>query len=346
MCMVGVQLNRVATASLDRTVVLYDISADTVCARISLPQSLEAIACSPLQDLLCVGSSQGSIFLVSLGLASIATHSQLHLGLLSAASTSASAGRLPRGLGGPEKHSLVHPLALEGHTKAVTALSVSSDNTHLVSASLDGSLRVWHLWTRQCVRDCRPLHRSPLSCMMLVRMPEEAGSAVVKPVQCVVAALRKFSEPLPPSEVVLGPCMLGRHTAGLEDGDGDGRREEVLLSEQKQRKRKGLPEQDFIFLAKEDDEEVPVGPVAISREEESNMALELQETRQQLQRMQEENLRWQRVCMKMKEHLDDALLQEEEGRRGRKKEKEGEEREKEEDTRNQLTSIGPISSKA
>ena len=117
---------------------------------------------SPLQDLLCVGSTQGNIYLISLGLASIAAHSQLHLGLITAANTNASAGRLSRGLGAE-----AHPSVLAGHSKAVTWLSFSRDNSLLASASLDGSLRVWNVWTRQCVRDCSPLLRSPLSSCMV-----------------------------------------------------------------------------------------------------------------------------------------------------------------------------------
>jgi len=46
------------------------------------------------------------------------------------------------------------------------------------------------------------------------------------------------------------------------------------------------------------------------------MALELQETLQQLEKVKGENTRWQRVCMKMKYHLDRLIAKEEGGEEG------------------------------
>ena len=56
-----------------------------------------------------------------------------------------------------------------GHSKAVTGLAMSQDNSTLVSSSCDGSLRVWNVWTRQCLRESKPLHKAAIS-NMLVRM--------------------------------------------------------------------------------------------------------------------------------------------------------------------------------
>ena len=54
-------------------------------------------------------------------------------------------------------------MSLEGHTSAVTALAMSIDNTTLVSASSDCSVRIWDTITRQCLRESKPFHKSPLS---------------------------------------------------------------------------------------------------------------------------------------------------------------------------------------
>ena len=56
-----------------------------------------------------------------------------------------------------------------GHSKAVTGLAMSQDNSTLVSSSCDGSLRVWNVWTRQCLRESKPLHKAAIS-NMLVRI--------------------------------------------------------------------------------------------------------------------------------------------------------------------------------
>ncbi|CAN0303524.1 unnamed protein product, partial [Ectocarpus fasciculatus] len=41
---------------------------------------------------------------------------------------------------------------LHGHEKAVTSLSVTADSSVLVSSSEDGTVRSWHVASRQCVQ--------------------------------------------------------------------------------------------------------------------------------------------------------------------------------------------------
>lgn len=41
---------------------------------------------------------------------------------------------------------------LHGHEKAITCLAVSSDSSVLVSGSEDGTVRTWHVASRQCVQ--------------------------------------------------------------------------------------------------------------------------------------------------------------------------------------------------
>ena len=56
-----------------------------------------------------------------------------------------------------------------GHSKAITGLAMSQDNRTLMSSSCDGSLRVWNVWMRQCLRKSKPLHKAAIS-NMLVRI--------------------------------------------------------------------------------------------------------------------------------------------------------------------------------
>ncbi len=177
-------LLRVFTCSSDRTVVLYDVHAGKQVLRVSLPHSLESLVLNPGEDLLCVGATNGTIFLVDLGVTAIgvsASHSQIgyldggdgsksYMSALSGVSGSkaaassngavvgrpaantVSAGGLPAGAS-----------ILEGHTKSVTALCFSVDNTTLVSTSEDGTVRFWDAWTRQCVRECKPLNKCSIT---------------------------------------------------------------------------------------------------------------------------------------------------------------------------------------
>jgi len=133
---------RVMTCSLDRTVVLFDVHAcppsGKQVVRMSLGGPLESVACRPAGDLAFAGSSGGAIYVVDLSAAAA--------GISAAANADAGAARV-----------------LEGHTRAVTALACSLDNVTLVSASEDGSLRVWDMVTRQCLREVQPLNKTALT---------------------------------------------------------------------------------------------------------------------------------------------------------------------------------------
>jgi WD40 repeat protein len=151
---------RVLTCSLDRTIVLYDVLQAQVCLRVTLPQSLESLACNATQDLVCAGASNGSIYLVDMTSTAIAvtaahahvSHHHLGSGRSAAASSSGTGGALPAGT-----------CVLEGHSKAVSSVRFSSDNSSLVSASADGTVRVWNVWTRQCLREYSPLAKHAIS---------------------------------------------------------------------------------------------------------------------------------------------------------------------------------------
>lgn len=152
---------RVLTCSLDRTIVLYDVLQAQICLRVSLPQALESLAINSTQDLLCAGSSSGAVFLVDLTSTAIAvTAAHAHVTHHSTSLESRSASSHNEGL---PKHTSI----LEGHTKAVSSLNFSRDNCTLMSASQDGSVRVWNVWTRQCLREYVPLAKYGISNAMV-----------------------------------------------------------------------------------------------------------------------------------------------------------------------------------
>jgi hypothetical protein len=187
------------TCSLDRTVVLFDVHAcppsGKQVVRMSLGGPLESVACRPAGDLAFAGSSGGTIYVVDLSAAAA--------GISAAASADANAGGAAR--------------VLEGHTRAVTALACSLDNVTLVSASEDGSLRVWDMVTRQCLREVQPLNKTALTnCIVrpcavdhfalffdpccvshkkVTLRPELVGigAAVHKPSLCPLSSLRKYA---------------------------------------------------------------------------------------------------------------------------------------------------------
>ncbi len=186
----SVGLLRVATCSMDRTVVIYDILASKQVLRISLPLSLESITCNPGEDVLCIGSTNGTIFVIDLTVTAIgisASQSQIgYLGENASSGKSATqpvASKFATGSTTSAVQNLVASRVdnnslstsglprgtsvLEGHTKTVSSLSFSMDNSTLISASEDGTLRMWDVWTRQCIRECKPLSKfSITNCMV------------------------------------------------------------------------------------------------------------------------------------------------------------------------------------
>jgi WD40 repeat protein len=166
---------RVVTCSLDRSVVVFDVHAGRQCLRVSLPQSLESLTCNPTSDFAFAGSSGGEIYIVDLTAGAIGVSaSQAQVRLLCSTSAvsgmpatgaGAAASGSQRGLGGgadfPASGAAVP--SLQGHSRSVTALRCSADNTTLISASEDGSLRWWDFWTRQCLRETKPLNKTGLT---------------------------------------------------------------------------------------------------------------------------------------------------------------------------------------
>ena len=128
------------TCSLDRTIVLFDVSADRQCLRRSLPEGGESITSNPLGDMVCVGGSSGSIYLVDMSATADAL-SAVH-------KKDYETKQLAAGVD-----------TLEGHSRRVGSLAFSADNCTMVSGSDDGSVRVWDTWTRQCIREFKPLSK-------------------------------------------------------------------------------------------------------------------------------------------------------------------------------------------
>ena len=161
---------RIYSCSTDKTVCMYDVHSGRVFHKMTFPHGLESIAVNMTCDSLFVGSSNGPIYSVDMGLIAIglsAQHAQkAHLGSLQSIHSSGS------GSGDPSSRSLttLASTTYNGHSRAVSALSVSLDNTLLVSASLDGSLRTWDVISRQCLKDLKIMNKLPLtSCSIKYR---------------------------------------------------------------------------------------------------------------------------------------------------------------------------------
>jgi pre-rRNA-processing protein IPI3 len=119
-CAVGSPL--VVSASLDATVRVWTLAGGSLLRTLRLPCPLSALCLDGCDRTLFAGGADGRIFAAPL------------------------AG------GGSGDGAGEAAFSLAGHTRSVRSLAASADGRHLLSGSDDGSLRVWCLASRQCLR--------------------------------------------------------------------------------------------------------------------------------------------------------------------------------------------------
>ena len=186
---------RVITCSLDKTIVMYDVHNGQQCLRLSLPEALEAVVSSPSEDFIMAGGSSGSIFRIDSSVASAAMSAMFTSSVVVGTDRHRNIGNAHLRGGVWEGHTSLgatipgrgvdvvnHPSIFEtltGHIKAVTALMFSKNNTTLVSASEDGTLRTWNVWTKQCLHQCTPMNKCGIS-NALVSMSEPILSTILR----------------------------------------------------------------------------------------------------------------------------------------------------------------------
>ncbi|KAF7703723.1 hypothetical protein HF521_022730 [Silurus meridionalis] len=118
---------RLATASLDQTVKLWEISSGEMLLSVLFDTSIMSVTLDPCEYLLFCGGSDGNIFQVSL------------------CNTALSRDKTFQSDGEGNQ-------MFKGHRNLVTCLSVSMDGTLLLSGSHDETVRMWDVQSKQCIR--------------------------------------------------------------------------------------------------------------------------------------------------------------------------------------------------
>lgn len=223
---------RALTCSIDRTLVIFDLHSNKQCLRLALEQPIECLTCSRTEDFVFLGATNGQIFVLDLSLAAAgmtAAHAQMLVVSGHAAQTrplaglAASAGNSlssSSSSSSSSSHRDKPYSVLEGHTRSVTGLACSLDNCTLVSGSEDGSLRVWDIWTRQCLRESKPLHKAAISSILLLRRPELLSAGAHKPLLTPMEHLKKYADTTATTttKMVLGPRIMGGHRYSRQTG--------------------------------------------------------------------------------------------------------------------------------
>ncbi|XP_077464112.1 WD repeat-containing protein 18 [Stigmatopora argus] len=136
---------RVASASLDQSVKLWEVSSGELLLSVVFDVEITSVTLDPCEYFLFCGGGNGNIFQVSL-----------------CAQGAPSADKLLQ-CDADDKRTF------KGHRKMVTCLSVSMDGTLLASGSHDESVRLWDVQSKQCVR-CFA-HKGPVTNAILAVAP-------------------------------------------------------------------------------------------------------------------------------------------------------------------------------
>ena len=150
---------RFATASQDGQIALFEICSGTALASIQLPQPV--VSLTEHSNRLFAGSSNGLIHIVDLDDYAMHRTTQLGATVIRRNDSEKSAHQIV--FGGSDKGGAgetPYLVELHGHSRAVTALKVVSDEVSsddlLISGDESGTLRVWDLSSRSCVRVVQP----------------------------------------------------------------------------------------------------------------------------------------------------------------------------------------------
>ncbi|KAL3047937.1 WD repeat-containing protein 18 [Trematomus bernacchii] len=160
---------RVATASLDQTVKVWELSSGELLLSVLFDVEIMSVTFDPSEYFLFCGGSDGNIFQVSLCSQSLSREKSFQ---------SDSDG----------------DTTFKGHRNLVTCLSVSMDGTLLLSGSHDETVRLWDIQSKQSIRSLA--HKGPVTNAVIMAAPANMFLPDSRP----AVPLPRFSRHLQASE--------------------------------------------------------------------------------------------------------------------------------------------------
>ena len=195
---------RIVSCSLDKTIVMFDVHSNKQCYRAAFPQPLESVCINVSQDIIFSGASNGDIYLLDISLAAVGI-SAAHAKIIVQDNMHVNSYDK---ISDPQSNNIT---AMSGHTRAVTSLAASIDNNTIVSVSMDGSMRVWDILSRQCLKELKPLNKMALTNVKIILKPEHILTGVTKTTLTPFEHLKKYSDTSSniTDKVSLGTRLLG-----------------------------------------------------------------------------------------------------------------------------------------
>eukprot|EP00560_Eucampia_antarctica_P006211 CAMPEP_0197825820 /NCGR_PEP_ID=MMETSP1437-20131217/2852_1 /TAXON_ID=49252 ORGANISM="Eucampia antarctica, Strain CCMP1452" /NCGR_SAMPLE_ID=MMETSP1437 /ASSEMBLY_ACC=CAM_ASM_001096 /LENGTH=586 /DNA_ID=CAMNT_0043425987 /DNA_START=13 /DNA_END=1773 /DNA_ORIENTATION=- len=210
-CLHAMPSGRIISSSIDRQVVIMELFSGRTLARIMLPSAIETITSDKAGHRLYAGGTDGTIYCIDVDSYAIANTAEsatiVSSNELSSFSAAPRGGSLQTdtilGVGSSgmkskqnSNHAHKNPYVseLKGHEKAVSSLVLLEHDNHddlLVSASQDGTVRIWDIRARCSTRVIRPWSTTattPLS------STNQSNAKPVCPCSCVLLISREALE--------------------------------------------------------------------------------------------------------------------------------------------------------
>ena len=195
-------INRIITASLDRTVRILDIPSNLCLLIIKFPSAISTLTINNYgmnqssnqynHEIIYAGCIEGNIY-------SINTLTMFDQLLSTNHSTTISSSSLSSSTLPTITINSNHLAKFIGHTATITTLSLTPDNTSLLSGSDDGTIKIWDLHTYQCIYTYIEHHTSPIFTLMVIPRPPHlalTGKHALLPL-LPLAPLRKHLQIIP-----------------------------------------------------------------------------------------------------------------------------------------------------
>jgi WD40 repeat protein len=160
--------SRIVSTSIDRHVVIAELFSGKTLAKMTMPSAINVVTADASGRRLYLGSADGTIYCIDIDSYAIATTAESAKTIINShdgdsfdtRGPSYSGSLLEESILGMESKSSesTYRSELRGHEGEVTSLALLEDNGNdlLVSGGIDGSIRIWDMRSRCCIKTLHP----------------------------------------------------------------------------------------------------------------------------------------------------------------------------------------------
>jgi len=200
--------SRIVSTSLDKQVIIMELFSGKTLAKIAMPFAINVVTADKVGNRLYLGAKDGAIYCIDMNTYAIATTAESASIITNKYSTKEKQSRSLSGtlleetilrqqkdLQGNGHHNTTdtpsYVSELRGHNREISSLAFLQEDEYdlLVSGSVDGSVRIWDLKSRCCIRSL-----NPWSTTNILGQEENVTSGKVNPCSSITVIPRECIE--------------------------------------------------------------------------------------------------------------------------------------------------------